>query len=203
MQEYLNKNPNEVVILDCQHFYNFEEKDYLNLQEYLLNIFEGKIWGPPNGDLRSCSLNRMHSAGKQVLVIYRYRGKINRQFWMSFQWPTPWPNTINTTKLKEFLDDALTKRPADVGYVSQCVLTPTTSYIVPRFLSSLRRTCAASVNTNLSKWIAQQNPGPYADGDQPRCNVFLADFVELDGSNFCKLVVGLNSKIAIGETNKD
>lgn len=168
-----------------------------------MDIFEGKIWGPPDGELRTCSLTGMHSKRKQVLVIYRYGGNVCNQFWPSWQWPTPWPDEINTTKLQSFLDDALTKRPPDVGYVSQCVLTPTTSYIVPRFLSSLRRTCAKSVNKNLSKWIAQQNPGPYSTGDQPRCNVFLADFIDIESSNFCKLVVDLNSKIICDTNNTD
>lgn len=35
----------------------------------------------------------------------------------------------------------------------------------------------------------------YIEGEKPTCNVFLADFIDIKNSDFCKIVVDLNEKI--------
>lgn len=64
-----------------------------------------------------------------------------------------------------------------------------------RFYSSLRRACAQKVKKHLFDWIRTQKPGPFKIGDKPTSNVFIADFVDLDEYEFCKIVIGLNEKL--------
>lgn len=52
----------------------------------------------------------------------------------------------------------------------------------------------------LTGWIKQQRPGPFSS-NAPTCNVFIADFVELNNFEFCQVVVQLNYKIAINSCN--
>lgn len=52
----------------------------------------------------------------------------------------------------------------------------------------------------LIDWIKQQRPGPFSS-NAPTCNVFIADFIELNNFEFCRVVVDLNYKIALNECN--
>lgn len=195
LKAFLLTHPCEFFILDCQHFYNFTGKDYARLEKILLDLFGDKIYGRYDGHLDECTLRRMAEMKKQLLIIFRHNQRVPMQFWPATYWPTPWPNQININELKQFLDDAIFRRPKECGYVTQCVLTPSVQFIVPRFFSSLKETCAQPVLKKLSKWITEQQPGPYRDGDKPTCNVFIADFVDIQDMDFCKMVIDLNSKI--------
>lgn len=44
-------------------------------------------------------------------------------------------------------------------------------------------------------WIRQQRPGVFQSGETPTSNVFIADFIDMNNFEFCKIVVALNSKI--------
>lgn len=196
LKEYLDAHPQEIVILDCQHFYNFSKSDHVNLSNILTTLFSNKLYTQGDGSLLNCTLNKMKELQKQIIIIYRSDIGFNyTSFWQSYQWPTPWPNQVKISKLENYLSESIGQRPYGAGYVTQCVLTPTIDYIIPRFISSLRRSCAYKVDKQLSKWISAQSPGQYNDGESPKFNVFLADFVDIQNSSFCKLVIDLNSKI--------
>jgi len=59
----------------------------------------------------------------------------------------------------------------------------------------LQKSCAQVVNKKLKKWIEEQVPGVYQDGENPTINVFIADYVNLQNCQFCKIVIELNYKI--------
>lgn len=67
----------------------------------------------------------------QVIVIYRSDAARFGQplLWPAASWPTPWPNTISISKLFTTLDENLKSRSASKGYISQCLLTPTTWFV--------------------------------------------------------------------------
>lgn len=60
---------------------------------------------------------------------------------------------------------------------------------------SLRRACAEKVRKGLFDWIKTQEPGQFQRGQKPTSNVFIADFIDLKDSEFCKIVVSLNEKL--------
>lgn len=128
---FLNEHPNEFVIIDCQHFYNFSNGDYGRLERILLNTFEQILYQPKDGSIQELSLSMAHSVQKQMVIIYRY-SFVPNQFWPSNCWPTPWPNQISISKLERSLELSLSYRSPDIGYVTQCVLTPPPKFIVPR-----------------------------------------------------------------------
>lgn len=129
--DYLDANPNEFIIFDCQHFYNFDNGDYDRLQNLLRKIFAHRFYTRSDGPLHELTLSRANALKRQLLVVYRY-ALVPNDFWPSDSWPTPWPNQIKVHKLKTYLDAMLAQRLPDVGYVSQCVLTPPVGFIVPR-----------------------------------------------------------------------
>lgn len=60
---------------------------------------------------------------------------------------------------------------------------------------SLRRACAEKVRKGLFDWIKAQAPGKFQRGQKATSNVFIADFIDLKDSEFCKIVVSLNEKL--------
>lgn len=132
-----------------------------------------------------------------MLIIFRNSWHMPAEFWPADAWPTPWPDQIRVDRLQSYLEASLQRRPAvGAGYVSQCVLTPPVHFIVPRFFLSLRRTCAETVRSRMFAWIRAQRPGPYQPGlEAATVNVFIADFVDLGGAEFCRAVVALNAKL--------
>lgn len=128
---FLDNHPREFIIIDCQHFYNFKQKDYKILAHQLCAIFKEKLF-PFTGNLLGLTLAVAAAQQKQVLIIYRTNAYMLREFWPSDCWPSPWPNKININKLEQYLNVSLNNRPTDIGYVNQCVLTPNVNYIVPR-----------------------------------------------------------------------
>lgn len=134
IKAFLDTHPSEVVILDCQHFYEFDDEHYAQLAGHLMATFGDRIYGRGDGRLDWLTLNRGRQLQKQLLVIFRVDARVPLQFWPSDWWPTPWPNQIRVPKLQAFLDESLQQRDAVIGYVTQCVLTPEVNYIVPRLV---------------------------------------------------------------------
>jgi hypothetical protein len=180
-----------------QHFYDFQERHHQNLIGIIMSFFQEKLFkrDPEESNLNRLTLSYALENAKQLIVVYRNCAFSSDEFFCSGDYPTPWPNVTNVDNLKEFLDKRLEFRSPYQGFVSQCVITPDPKYIIVRFYSSLKRSCAKKVDKKLSDWIASQTPGTFNEGEKPKSNVFLADFIDLRGSNFSKTVVDLNMKL--------
>ncbi|XP_017095666.2 PI-PLC X domain-containing protein 2 isoform X1 [Drosophila bipectinata] len=202
LRQFLETHPEEVVILDLQHFYALTVAHHQQLHKELIQFFGQLLYSTVDGPLNDCSLNRCLQLRRQVVIIYRRCPiPLPLRFWPSFAWPTPWPNKASVKKLQSFLEDSLLSRQPHQGYVSQCLITPTGRYIAFRFFLTLKST-AKKVDKKLEPWIVEQVPGPFEVKETPRVNVFLADFVNLKDGQFCNLVLELNSKIQI-QMSKD
>lgn len=133
LREFLDKNPRELVILDFQHFYQMKPNDHHQLQLYLLKIFDKKIFRPVDGSLAQCSLKTCELLLKQLIIIYRHRQyNVPDYFWSNEMWPTPWPNVTSCKELQQYLNMSLQTRQPFSGYVSQCIITPTSMYVAIR-----------------------------------------------------------------------
>lgn len=78
------------------------------------------------------------------------------------------------------------------------------SFSLSRFYSSLRNKCALNVSKKLIDWIRKQRAGPFPlNANQPTSNVFIADFIELNDSAFCRTVIELNNKIFASTQEND
>lgn len=202
LRKYLDKHPGEMVVLDLQHFYDMTVPQHHQLHAELLQFFDQSLYTSADGSLAQCTLARCTDLKRQVVIICR-RCPISLppQFWPSAAWDTPWPNTASVTKLQSFLTDSLLSRKPQQGFVSQCLITPTGRYIGLRIFFSLQLP-AQRVQKKLKGWIFDQLPGPFSNGDSPRPNVFLGDFVNLKNGQFCEWVIQLNYKLALYELTK-
>jgi hypothetical protein len=198
---FLHNHPKEFVILDFQHFYGFEGQHHVKLINIIERFFESKLFvrNSEESNLNYLTLSRAYNNEQQLIVIYRNDRFVTRDFFRSRDFPTPWPNATDITSLKAFLDEKLEFRQSNQGFVSQCVITPDTRFILLRFYSSIRKACAKKVDVKMADWIKTQTPGRFMNGEKPTSNVFLADFVDIRDNNFSRIVIDLNMKIVNNE----
>jgi len=196
IRDFLKDHPTEFVILDCQHFYDFESYHHQKFADILLQLFGTRIYerNVYEKDFPTLTLSKALNLHKQVIVIYRNES-INKAFFETHHFITPWPNVTDTKKMEKSLDLTIMSRSPDQGHVTQLVLTPTYRFIIARIYSSLKNKCAEEVVDNCKAYIESRKPGPFKEYEARTSNVFIADFVDLEDNYFAKAVIDLNMKL--------
>ncbi|XP_012170854.2 PI-PLC X domain-containing protein 2 isoform X2 [Bombus terrestris] len=187
--EWLSYHNNEIVILDFQHFYSFSEMDHHHLVETIFRIFQTKLC-PMAFTFNHITLHWLNLEKYQVIVIYRNEYAQNyKNLWPSGLWRTPWPNTVNVNELINFLDIELKTRPLQIGFVSQCLLTPDIPYVLKHLCGTLQRDLVPSCQKAILPWINKKRPG------HGGLNIVIADFISDHNFLFCKTVIDTNKKL--------
>ncbi|RZC35094.1 PI-PLC X domain-containing protein 3 [Asbolus verrucosus] len=186
---FLDTHPKEVIILDFQHFYAFQQSDHERLMHLVTSIFSHKLV-PYSSHMTDLTLKYMQS-WYQVVAIYRSDAARFGQplLWPSACFPTPWANTVSISKLINFLDDRLRNRNSSVGFISQCVLTPSGWFVFKHLFSSLKSKCFVPLEKEKYRWLQKQKPG------KGGVNVIISDFVGFKDANFARQVINLNLKL--------
>ncbi|XP_056646502.1 PI-PLC X domain-containing protein 3-like [Diorhabda sublineata] len=190
---FLDTHTQEVVILDFQHFYGFTQNEHDRLMQMINKTFGTKLL-PYNQHMNYVTLEYMTIQYRyQVICIYRSDAARFGQplLWPSRSFPNPWPNTVSKTYLYEYLHNGLKNRPAKLGYITQCILTPPGWYIFKNLYSSLKKKCAIKLEESRSNWIENQSPG------EGGMNIIIADFIELSDCKYVKEVVNVNQKLIL------
>ncbi|XP_054268613.1 PI-PLC X domain-containing protein 2-like isoform X1 [Macrosteles quadrilineatus] len=186
LNNFLEEFPEEIIILDFQHFYNFSDETHELLISMIKNTFGGKLCPLP-WDIMTVTLTWMLDHGYRVIAIYR-DGLVEKhaELWPGVRWPTPWPQTTNSDALLKFLNKTMAHRPKNAGFVTQCLLTPDTKFVIHHPCGELRSKCSKPCLQAVIPWLKQQRPGLRG------INVVITDFVEMGGDLFSKVVIGLN-----------
>ncbi|CAH1128948.1 unnamed protein product [Ceutorhynchus assimilis] len=194
---FLNGHPKEVVILDCQHFYNFTDTIHLELIHYFYDTFGEKLI-PYQSNMDFLTLANLTNQRKQVLLVYRNSNQNDHQalLWPDESFPTPWYNTMNSKYLISSLEEGLASRTSNTGYISQLILTPNADNILLNLLTSLKQKCAIEFQSTRSQWISNQTPA-----GKNGVNVIIGDFVDLGRDAFTKAVINLNLKLLETDTS--
>ena len=113
------------MILDFQHFFNLLLSDHKRLVNQLKSIFGHKLL-PYSYSMKHVTLDYMKEHSYQVLLVYRGDiSHVEEVLWPAMSFPTPWPDTFKIPVLIDFINQGLKNRNCALGFVSQCVLTPT------------------------------------------------------------------------------
>lgn len=90
----------------------------------------------------------------QLIVIYRSDAARFGQplLWPSFSFPTPWADTMNPNTLFNFLDEGITNRRDQFGFITQCLLTPRFADIIVNVFS---RCCVVFATKKINKPLFQ------------------------------------------------
>ena len=157
----------------------------------LNNTFKLKLL-PYTHDMSHITLEFMTQSNKyQIIVVYRTHFQQRDQpfLWPSFSFPTPWPQTVSKTHLFEKLNHGLAHRSLTIGYVSQCVLTPTNTFVLKRLFSTLKKSCVLPLHDMKIDWVRQQTIGNRG------VNVIIGDFIDLNNGQFPLEIIQLNFKM--------
>lgn len=184
---FLNTHPNEVVLLDFNHLYNFTPEAHEECLSLIASIFENKLC--PHLDPSTTSISLLNENGLQVIAFYCNPDvcKMHAEVWPGTLIPSPWANTTSIEKLRHFLDANYEKyrnRGADQFLVTQCVLTPDIGYIMSHLLNNLKDNMAIPASQTLTNWLKNKKAGPGG------LNVCIIDFVEYCG--YPSIIVNLN-----------
>ncbi|CAH0564324.1 unnamed protein product [Brassicogethes aeneus] len=188
IKEFLKDHPGEVIILDCQHFYAFMQEDHNKLMALITKTFGTKLL-PYTQHMEAITLKYMVANNYQIITIYRSEAlRFGQPFlWPSSSFPTPWPNTVSKENLFQYLDNGLAHRDNNIGYISQCILTPSNRFIFFNILSTLRQKGGIELEEDRNNWILKHKPG--GNG----LNIVISDFMDLTNNSFSKSIISLNS----------
>ncbi|OAD56720.1 PI-PLC X domain-containing protein 3 [Eufriesea mexicana] len=186
--EWLSYHSNEIVILDFQHFYSFSEMNHRHLIETIFQLFRTKLC-PLASTFDHITLHWLNLEKYQVVIIYRNAYAQNySNLWPSGLWRTPWPNTVRVNELINFLDIELKARSLEIGFISQCVLTPDIPYVLKHLCGTLQRNLVSVCQKTVISWVNQKRPG------HGGLNIVIADFISDNNFLFCKTVIDNNKK---------
>ncbi|XP_053436845.1 PI-PLC X domain-containing protein 1 [Nycticebus coucang] len=184
ISEWLEKHPQEVVILACRNFEGMTE----DLHEYLVtcikNIFGDMLC--PRGEVPT--LRQLWSHGQQVLLSYEDERSVGRHLELWPGIPYWWGDKVKTEALICYLESMKScGRPGGL-FVAGINLTENLPYILAHPSGSLKKMTLPSL-PRLGTWVREQCPGP-----GPRCtNIIAGDFIGADG--FVSDVIRLNEKL--------
>ncbi|XP_017784977.1 PREDICTED: PI-PLC X domain-containing protein 3 isoform X2 [Nicrophorus vespilloides] len=159
INDFLNSHSKEVVILDCQHFFEMDIDDHIHFVDMIFDTFGLKVLTCDNYYMKHLSLDYLAEHKFQVIVVYRLK-HFKHPFYPAGCYPTPWPNTTSTKELIQILSSDLKRRNNNYGYISQFILTPRKSTVLKYvFGGNLKKFSAEPLYTDKMNWIESQKPG--------------------------------------------
>ncbi|VDP39469.1 unnamed protein product [Soboliphyme baturini] len=193
---FLKAHPDELVILDINHFYNFSISDHARLLHVIASSFDSMLC--PSGNnlhLDDVTLDMLRQSHRQAIVFYQAEQRTALDT-LNVTWPrrfivSPWANTNSLTKLFAFLERTLAVRdqllPEGGVFVVQSILTPHAVDVVLHLRSSLQQRIALNTTEQTVKWLRagqRESVWPFTAA------VVLVDFVNFP--DFCRTVVNMN-----------
>ena len=174
--QFIKNHPKEVIILDCNHLFNFTTNLHHRLIAYLEKYFGEHLLGYDKKGADS-TLNDIWNSKGRVIIIYHNSliEQMHRNLWPGRSIFSPWPDTSDLKRLLGSLNERFTMLQPNSFNVFQCVLTPQPKDYLLHLCSSLKRYLVLSCNPIISGWLRevhrQQRKG---------VNVVMCDFVEID-----------------------
>lgn len=184
---FLEENKKEVVILDVNHVFDFEEETFKTLEKEAVKTL---------GEARMCPFPQVRPVTLDFMWINCYSVIIfspRTQPGASPMWPrclisSPWPNTSNIDVLLRTLQSDLESRTGDgmnAFFVSQGVCTPQNKDVFRHWFSSLRNSFSIHCTKEVLQWLSD-----LSDENKEKVNIVILDFVNEESS---QAVISLNT----------
>ena len=188
VNQFLQKHPKEVVLLDFNHFYGLTDQHHRACLQMLMDVFGQKLC--PYLDVDSLTLSMLWENNLQVVAFYQDSVAMeNLMFWPSTSITSPWANTPKTKNLLKFLDQNYEKkRDMSQFYVSQGVLTPDAVTVTTHLFSTLKALCSDKCGLPFVHWLQGKKSGPNG------INICIIDFAHL--FDYIPVVLKLNHTLA-------
>lgn len=198
MATFLKKNPKEILIIDFNHFYSFND----DLHQVFINNVVFKYLKyflyPGQGKVVNFTLSEIWASGKQVFATYCDGSVCTKypEFWCETSIYSPWFNTDSTTTLISDLNGRFNTLKADTFNVFQAILSPQTQTILSNWESSLEECLVVPGNQRIEMWLqnvkTEQKKG---------VNIVICDFIS--SQNIIPKVLALNGLLLEGHVVKE
>lgn len=185
---FLNNHSREIVILDFNHLYNFNDSEYIKFLGMVESVFGQKLC-LRGEDVTKISLASMWQSGYQVIAISVAETTTHRStswIWDSSCILSPYANVSRNDKLFKFLDQTMRDHrqgTRDVFFVTQAILTVKWFNILMHPFSTLEKRYALKCTKEAISWITNFDEPSYF-------NIIICDFI--DCFDFCNIVFTLN-----------
>ncbi|OGT52051.1 MAG: hypothetical protein A3F17_03670 [Gammaproteobacteria bacterium RIFCSPHIGHO2_12_FULL_41_15] len=155
---FQQENPEELIILDFNHFYNMREKEHLQLINFIQREFGDKLALETLTPEVTCGA--LWKTTYRVIVLYKYR-PISRNYlwlWGNKYIRSSWPRAKHYQFLRTFLLKDLAHRNPKKFHVCQCITTPSVWLVTRGILTlglypnSLKRT-EIKLNHHILEWL--------------------------------------------------
>ncbi|TGZ65933.1 hypothetical protein CRM22_005626 [Opisthorchis felineus] len=188
--EFLREHPQEILLLDCNHCYEFDTDKHLTAFEAAILDVLGQYLYPVQDTVPT--LEDLWKSGKQVLCFSCLHSIGSGKFWPGRRMVSLWPNTVHVEEMLQFLDEhygpRFVRNPNNF-YVYQGVLTPTPDYILRNLTGSLRQ-LAKRAGAEFTRWIQAPDRLAGLHG----LNITLMDYVVTEFPDYAQNVIYLNYK---------
>uniref|UniRef100_A0A5K3EV15 PLCXc domain-containing protein n=1 Tax=Mesocestoides corti TaxID=53468 RepID=A0A5K3EV15_MESCO len=158
INSFLKTHPKEVVIVDFQHFYDFNASLKLAFKDFIKDTFRDRLEPYRN---QIPTLSDLWSRGKQVIVMGYEKKPKEHEDGDSVLWPRssirqPWPDTRSPDNLGTFLSNEYTtwmraNKSANF-FVFQGILSPDLDYILSNSGSGIQK-LAEMANAIVKAWL--------------------------------------------------
>ena len=186
--QFASNHPEEVLLLDFNHLYGFEnEEKFTTFIDLIVSFFPGKIWSSEDTEktsFESVSISEILARNKQILLFSKQL--FDRKF--SFIFPTKalrsyWPNKNKKSSVNQFNLITLQSKLDSQMSVIQCIMTPRLENVIsPRNRSLFRY--ERNLMRELPDWLERTR----IEGLKP--NIIITDFI---GENsFVSKVIAYN-----------
>lgn len=193
IQEFIRKNPKEILLLDFNHLYNMTSKStgqdmHSALARKLKEAFGNKIVPKQVGI--NMSIQQLWDKGYQIIILYDDQATVNANDHLLSQdnIKSPWPNKQNIDDLRRSLINNINSRDMDKLFVLQGILT-TDDKMVKSGLNPLSRApgsleaVAKKVTPMVTQWIKDFHK------EGKKLNIVIVDFFTPE---YVKTIVELN-----------
>jgi hypothetical protein len=209
IKEFVESHPTEIVILNLSNWNGMDPDRHQQAANCIISYLGEKMvyWGKdPNHDYKgspNVTVNELHAAEKNVIVVYHKDGSYHPQddkningamrFWREESIFSPWPDTrahdVLARAMKKNLKDRKTCAPKAL-FALQAQLTPpgNMAAIVPKY--SLY-TMAKQTNPKVIEWLQKWTTDGDPNGDPPisaqeareNLNIVIVDFYNIGGKD--------------------
>ncbi|GMS95945.1 hypothetical protein PENTCL1PPCAC_18120 [Pristionchus entomophagus] len=195
VREFLEKHPKEVVFIDMNHLYGFDEDAaFMDMMQSIQCLLSASQFVPPPNDSISISeytLEKLQDSGQNVILLAPYLSDSNpftEILWSTRHIQSPWPDSDKIPYILQFLnrlsEEWRTQKNPNILLVYQGVANVKGRDIARHPFSSLESYVSRSMTTATCDWLTERSS---EDG----INIVIADFVS---TQFCQLTTEINLK---------
>ena len=174
--DFISRSPNEVVLLDFNHFFTVTADFHQRLSKKIVGRLGKKML--PNSAGFEVTMQEIWNQGKNVIVAYKDDATVSAVplLWRNDSIDSPWPEQWTDAGLKAWLIQHVIGKPQSRFWVLQGVITPNWPHIIAGFLGGKGLIdMGSALNPQVLRWLRDWRTGGAS------LNIVMLDFIDLSG----------------------